>query len=71
MVGPLMLLTLLVLVGAIALFALDHFNKDEKARTWGWRLFHGAVVLQAAVLLGLCAAVLAWRGVAARLREYR
>lgn len=51
MVGPLMTLTLLVLVVSVALFALDHFNKDEKARVWGWRLFHGAVALQAVVLL--------------------
>lgn len=50
MVGPLMAVTLLVLVVATALFALDHFNKDEKAKTWGWRLFHGAVILQALVL---------------------
>jgi len=53
MVGPLMSLTLFALVIAVALFALDHFNKDEKARVWGWRLFHGAVALQAVVLLAL------------------
>ncbi|MFY9573366.1 MAG: cytochrome c biogenesis protein CcsA [Blastocatellia bacterium] len=53
MVGPLMLLALIVLVISVALFALDHFNKDEKARVWGWRLFHGAVVLQAVVLIAL------------------
>jgi len=50
MVGPLMLITLLVLVVSLGLFALDHFNKDEKARSWGWRFFHGAVVLQTLVL---------------------
>src|SRR6266481_3519346 len=51
MVGPLMALTLVALAGAIGLLALDHFKRDEKARTWGWRLFHGAVVLQALVLI--------------------
>jgi cytochrome c-type biogenesis protein CcsB len=50
MVGPLMALTLFVLFVAVGLFALDHFNKDEKARTWGWKLFNSAVVLQAVVL---------------------
>ena len=51
MVGPLMALTLLALVGAIGLLALDHFKRDDKARTWGWRLFHAALVLQALVLI--------------------
>jgi ABC-type transport system involved in cytochrome c biogenesis permease subunit len=51
MVGPLMALTLLALVAAIGLLTLDHFKRDDKARTWGWRLFHGAVVLQALVLI--------------------
>ena len=51
MVGPLMTLTLLALVGAVGLFTLDHFKRDEKAREWGWRMFHGAMVLQALVLI--------------------
>jgi cytochrome c-type biogenesis protein CcsB len=50
MVGPLMALTLFVLFVAVLLFVLDHFNKDEKARKWAWRLFNTAVVLQAVVL---------------------
>jgi ABC-type transport system involved in cytochrome c biogenesis permease subunit len=50
MVGPLMALTLLVLVVAAVLFTVDHFNKDEKARSWGWKLFNGAVILQVVVL---------------------
>lgn len=53
MVGPLMTLTLFLLVFAVALFAFDHFNKEEKTRAWGWRLFHGAVALQAIVLVVL------------------
>lgn len=53
MVGPLMALTLFVLVVAVVLFALDHFNKDEKARVWGWKFFHGAAILQAIVLVVL------------------
>jgi len=53
MVGPLMLLTFLALIASVALFALDHFNQDENKRKWGWKLFHGAVVLQALVLIVL------------------
>jgi ABC-type transport system involved in cytochrome c biogenesis permease subunit len=53
MVGPLMTLTLLTIVVAVGLFTLDHFKRDEQARKWGWRLFHGAVVLQGVVLLTL------------------
>jgi|ERR1041384_409986 len=52
-VGPLMTLTLLVLAASVALFALDHFNKDEKAKTWGWRCFYTAAALQAVVLVAL------------------
>ena len=53
MVGPLVTITFLALVGSVGLFALDNYKRDEKARTWGWRLFHSAVVLQAIVLLVL------------------
>jgi cytochrome c-type biogenesis protein CcsB len=49
-VGPLMALTLFVLLVAVVLFIIDHFNKDEKAKSWGWKLFNTAVVLQAVVL---------------------
>jgi ABC-type transport system involved in cytochrome c biogenesis permease subunit len=51
MVGPLMTLTLLLLVAAVALFALDHFNKNENARKWGWKVFYGAAGLQAIVIV--------------------
>jgi cytochrome c-type biogenesis protein CcsB len=52
-VGPLMALTLLVLIASVGLFAVDHFNKKEKARKWAWKLFNSAVVLQAVVLIVL------------------
>src|SRR5215471_10503889 len=51
MIGPLMTITFLALVAAVGLFVLDHFKRDEKANTWGWRLFHGAIVLLAVALL--------------------
>lgn len=51
MIGPLMSLTLLLLVAAVALFALDHFNKNENARKWGWKVFYGAAALQAIVIV--------------------
>lgn len=53
LVGPLMLLTFLTLIASVALFALDHFKQDDTKRKWGWKLFHGAVVLQALVLVVL------------------
>jgi cytochrome c-type biogenesis protein CcsB len=52
-VGPLMALTLLVLIASVGLFAVDHSNKKEKARKWAWKLFNSAVVLQAVVLIVL------------------
>jgi cytochrome c-type biogenesis protein CcsB len=53
MVGPLMALTLLVLIFSVALFAVDHFNKRDRAKKWAWKLFNSAVVLQAFVLIVL------------------
>jgi cytochrome c-type biogenesis protein CcsB len=50
-VGPLLTLTLLALVAAVALFAIDHFNKVERAKKFGWRLFYTAAALQAVVLV--------------------
>jgi len=52
-VGLLMMLTLLVIVGALALFIYDYLNQRENAKKWGWRLFNSAVVLQAAVLIAM------------------
>lgn len=50
MVGPVMALTLVVLLAAVALLIRDHFSRDERVRSWGWKLFNSAVVLQAVVL---------------------
>jgi cytochrome c-type biogenesis protein CcsB len=53
LVGPLMVVTLLTLLGSLALFVMDYWKQDEKARAWGWKLFRGATVLQALVLIVL------------------
>lgn len=53
LVGPLMVILLLTLLGSLALFAMDFWKKDEKARAWGWKLFRGAAVLQALILIVL------------------
>jgi ABC-type transport system involved in cytochrome c biogenesis permease subunit len=52
-VGPLMVLTLLSIIGALALFVYNHLSQKENARVWGWRLFGGALVLQAIVLIAV------------------
>ena len=52
-VGPLMAVTLVALVVALALFTVDMLKRDEKARAWAWRLFRGAAVLQGIVVLAL------------------
>ncbi len=52
-VGPLMVLTLIALVGALSLFVIDKLNTDEKARKWGWTALKGAVALQAIVLIAI------------------
>ena len=44
---------LLTLLGSLALFAMDYWKADDKARAWGWKLFRGATVLQALVLVVL------------------
>jgi ABC-type transport system involved in cytochrome c biogenesis permease subunit len=49
-VGPLMILTLLAILAALAMFVKDYFRGDEATKKWGWRFFRGAVVLQAIVL---------------------
>jgi len=50
MVGPLMALTLLVIVAAIGLLIRDHFNRDDRVRAWGWKAFNAAMILQVLVL---------------------
>jgi cytochrome c-type biogenesis protein CcsB len=52
-VGPLMILALLATLGALALFWMDHFKRDEKASRWGWRLFRAAAVFQVLALVML------------------
>jgi cytochrome c-type biogenesis protein CcsB len=44
-VGPLMVVSLILLVGVVVLFLMDHFNRNERARKIGWRLFAGATVM--------------------------
>lgn len=53
LVGPLMVVLLVALLAVLALFALDSWKRDEKARVWGWRLFRGAAVLQGLILIVL------------------
>lgn len=52
-VGPLMLVTFLVVLAAAALFALNWQKKDEKTDKWAWRLFGAAALLQGLVLIVL------------------
>ncbi len=52
-VGPLMAVTLVALLVALALFTVDTLRREEKARLWAWRLFRGAAVLQGIVVLVL------------------
>ena len=66
MIGPLMALTLLLLVSAVALFSFDQFNRNENARKWGWKVFYGAAVLQAVVMVLLFAQIKTLNNPAAR-----
>ncbi len=52
-IGPLMVVALLMLVGVIILFGMDYLNRNEKANRLGWRLFRGAAIVQAIVLVML------------------
>jgi ABC-type transport system involved in cytochrome c biogenesis permease subunit len=52
-VGPVMALALAVILLSLALFIIDWYRKDEKARRWGWNVFRAAIVIQAAVLATL------------------
>jgi cytochrome c-type biogenesis protein CcsB len=47
MVGPLMVVTLVLLIGVVVLFLMDHFNRSESARKLGWKLFAGATAMTA------------------------
>ena len=50
-VGPLMAVALVAILVSLALFVIDLWKGDEKARKWGWNIFRATVVLQGAVLL--------------------
>ncbi len=52
-VGWMMWALLIIVLAALVLFLIDHLNKDEKARKWGWRFFRIGVLVQAIVLLGV------------------
>lgn len=52
-VGPLMVITLIVIFGALLLFVLEWVRRDEKLNRYAWRLFRVAVVTQALVLSAL------------------
>ncbi len=71
-VGPLMALTLAVILGSVILFVVNHFKSDEKARKLGWRLFRIAALLQAIVLVTLFYQVAKTDNLASRIpqREY-
>jgi cytochrome c-type biogenesis protein CcsB len=71
-VGPLMLVTMLAILCALALFVIDQIRADEKARRVGWKLFRAAAVLQALVLVALVYQVRNIDNVAAQIpqREY-
>ncbi|HET9529697.1 MAG TPA: cytochrome c biogenesis protein CcsA, partial [Blastocatellia bacterium] len=62
----------LVILGSLLLFLLDWFNKDEKARRWGWNLFRLSVVLQGIVVAALFYGLKTVTDVAQRIpaREY-
>jgi ABC-type transport system involved in cytochrome c biogenesis permease subunit len=49
-IGPLMALTAVLILLALALFTLYWLRQDEKARKWGWNLFRITVVFQAVIL---------------------
>ncbi|HKG22997.1 MAG TPA: cytochrome c biogenesis protein CcsA [Blastocatellia bacterium] len=49
-VGPLMAITTLAIFGSLGLFTVDWLRSDPKAKKLAWRLFRGAVILQAVVL---------------------
>jgi cytochrome c-type biogenesis protein CcsB len=49
-VGPLMAITLSVILVSLGLFAVDRYRRHEKARNWAWKFFRTAVVLQALVV---------------------
>lgn len=71
-VGPLMVVTMLAILASLILFVIDQIRTDEKARRWAWKLFRGAAVLQAVVLIMLVYQVRSASNLAANVpqREY-
>ena len=53
MLGPLMVLTLLVLAASLVLLVKDFLKEDGTANKLGWRLFRAAAVLQTVVVIAL------------------
>ncbi|HMG33846.1 MAG TPA: cytochrome c biogenesis protein CcsA [Blastocatellia bacterium] len=52
-VGPLMVITLLVLLGALAMFIIGKFGSEQTSSKRGWILFRTAAVLQVIVVATL------------------
>ncbi|HSF23143.1 MAG TPA: hypothetical protein VLE20_02870, partial [Blastocatellia bacterium] len=50
MVGPLMVIVLLLLTGALVMFVMGRFGEDEKNSKRGWSLFRVAAVVQIVVV---------------------
>jgi cytochrome c-type biogenesis protein CcsB len=53
MIGPLMVLTLVVLAVSLVMFILGKFGKEEKPTRRGWALFRTAAILQVIVVAAL------------------
>jgi cytochrome c-type biogenesis protein CcsB len=49
-VGPLMVIVLLLLTGALVMFLMGRFGEDEKTSRRGWSLFRAAAVVQIIVV---------------------
>ena len=50
LVGPLMVIALLLLTGALVMFLMGRFGEDEKTSRRGWSLFRSAAVVQVIVV---------------------
>jgi cytochrome c-type biogenesis protein CcsB len=49
-VGPLMAISLLVILLSLVLFAMERYRRSEKARRWAWKFFRTSVILQMVVI---------------------
>ena len=68
-VGPLMILTLLAIVGSLVLFWMGGFGRDEKNSKRGWTLFRVAALLQIMLVAMLFFQVRNASNVGARISE--